>query len=153
MKNSHKQLLIIAIIIAITTFACIKITQKDNTPIQKGLNTHMNEITTPSGLKYTIIKEGTGNPAKSGDTVSVHYIGTFLDGKKFDSSRDRGDTFDVTIDRTGVIAGWHEGLKGMKLGEQRKLVIPSNLAYGPNNHGPIPGGSTLVFDIELMKFK
>jgi peptidylprolyl isomerase len=110
--------------------------------------------TTPSGLVITVLKEGTGPAAKAGDTVSVHYVGTLTDGTKFDSSRDRGTPFTFTLGAQQVIAGWDEGVAGMKVGEERKLVIPSGLAYGPNGiPGAIPGGATLVFDVELLGIK
>jgi peptidylprolyl isomerase len=109
-------------------------------------------ITTDSGLQYAILKEGTGAAAKSGDTVSVHYTGTTTDGKKFDSSVDRGQPAQFPIGVGQLIKGWDEGIPGMKVGEKRVLVIPGNLAYGNN---PPPGGiiqpnSTLVFEVELM---
>jgi FKBP-type peptidyl-prolyl cis-trans isomerase len=107
---------------------------------------------TSSGkLESTIIKEGTGSPVKIGDTVSVHYVGTFLDGKKFDSSRDRGQPFSFTVGQGRVIKGWDQGLVGMKVGEVTKLTVPPTLGYGSEDYGPIPGNSTLVFEIELLK--
>lgn len=112
------------------------------------------ETTSASELKKEIIKEGTGPEAKTGDTVSVHYTGTFLDGKKFDSSVDRGTPFEFTVGAGMVIKGWDEGVAGMKVGEKAKFTIPSDLAYGPNGYPPvIPGGATLVFEIELLEIK
>jgi len=90
--------------------------------------------------------------AKSGDKLSMHYTGTlYKDGSKFDSSRDRGDPFSFTLGQGQVIKGWDEGVAGMCVGEKRKLVIPSGKGYGAGGSGAkIPGGATLVFDIELM---
>jgi hypothetical protein len=114
------------------------------------LNTNMTNATE---LGITDVVVGTGAEAKAGDTVTVHYTGTFIDGTKFDSSVDRGQPFDFQLGAGMVIAGWDQGVAGMKVGGKRKLVIPSDLAYGPNDYGPIPGGSTLLFDVELLGIK
>ncbi len=102
------------------------------------------------GLKIETIKEGTGQAAKNGDTVSVHYVGTLQDGTKFDSSIDRGEPFAFILGAGKVIQGWDRGILGMKVGEKRKLTIPPDLAYGPNDYGPIPGSSTLIFEVDLL---
>jgi len=111
--------------------------------------------TTKSGLKYAILKPGKGAKAKKGDTISAHYTGWLKDGgKKFDSSRDRGKpiTFKLGIGR--VIKGWDEGLQGMKVGEQRQLIIPPKLGYGERGAGNvIPPNATLIFDVELVAIK
>ncbi len=104
-----------------------------------------------SGLIIEILKDGTGAPVKSGDKVSVDYRGMFTNGTVFDESYKRGETFSFTPGNSEVIAGWEEGVLGMKVGEKRRLTVPPSLGYGPNDYGPIPGGSTLIFDIELRK--
>ena len=86
--------------------------------------------TTPSGLQYWDMKVGTGAKALRGETVRVHYTGWLTDGKKFDSSRDRRDPFQFALGRGQVIKGWDEGVKGMRVGGQRRLIIPPSLGYG-----------------------
>jgi FKBP-type peptidyl-prolyl cis-trans isomerase FkpA len=103
-------------------------------------------------LQIEDIQVGTGAEAKSGLPVSVHYTGTLTDGKKFDSSRDRGQSFDFQLGAGMVIQGWDQGVAGMKVGGRRKLTIPPELAYGPGGYPPvIPPNSTLIFDIELVE--
>lgn len=106
--------------------------------------------TTASGLKYTVLKKGTGtvNP-KEIDTVTVHYHGTLQNGTVFDSSVDRGEPTSFPLNR--VIAGWTEGVQLMVVGDKFKFEIPANLAYGENSPSPaIPPNSTLVFEVELL---
>ena len=95
---------------------------------------------------------GAGPEAKSGQRVSVHYTGWLTDGKKFDSSKDRGKPFDFTLGKGMVIQGWDQGVVGMKVGGKRKLTIPGDLAYGARGYpGLIPPNATLVFEVELLK--
>lgn len=111
-------------------------------------------VTTASGLKIEEVKNGTGDLAESGKTVSVHYTGTFTDGKKFDSSYDRGQPITFPLGAGRVIKGWDEGIAGMRVGEKRKLTIPPDLAYGAEGRPPMmPPNSTLLFDVELMEVK
>lgn len=98
----------------------------------------------------TTLTPGKGPAAKPGDKVRVHYVGTLLNGQKFDSSRDRNQPFDFTLGKGMVIPGWDKGVAGMKVGEKRKLIIPSPLAYGPQGRPGIPPNSTLVFEVELL---
>jgi len=96
------------------------------------------------------IKVGEGAKVKNGDTVSVHYAGRLQNGTEFDNSRKRGAPLDFTVGAGQVIAGWEEGLVGMQAGGERILVIPPDKAYGDAGIGPIPGGATLVFSVELV---
>jgi FKBP-type peptidyl-prolyl cis-trans isomerase len=106
-------------------------------------------VTTASGLQIETLKEGTGAVPTTQDTVKVHYTGKLIDGKTFDSSVDRGEP--VTFPLNGVIKGWTEGVATMKVGGKAKLVIPPDLAYGPEGAGKtIPPNSTLVFEVELL---
>lgn len=104
----------------------------------------------PINLKSVDEKVGTGKEAKAGDTVSVNYVGTLTNGKKFDSSYDRKEPFSFTLGQGQVIAGWDQGVIGMKVGGKRKLTIPPELGYGAAGQGTIPANSTLVFEIELL---
>jgi FKBP-type peptidyl-prolyl cis-trans isomerase len=106
--------------------------------------------TTPSGLQYSELAPGTGEAAIPGKNVSVHYTGWLANGSKFDSSRDRGPAFSFGLGDGQVIKGWDEGVAGMKVGGRRRLVIPPALGYGERGVGPIPGGATLIFQVELL---
>jgi FKBP-type peptidyl-prolyl cis-trans isomerase len=106
---------------------------------------------TPSGLRYLEVAKGQGAEATAGKKVSVHYTGWLPNGEKFDSSRDRDQPFGFALGAGQVIAGWDEGVAGMKVGGRRKLVIPPDLGYGTAGAPPdIPPGATLVFDVELL---
>ena len=100
------------------------------------------------------IKFGVGDrEVKEGDVVSVHYKGTLQNGQEFDNSRKRGEPFEFSVGAGQVIEGWDKGLLGMKVGGERVLIIPPEMAYGENGVGPIPGNATLVFAIELVNIK
>ncbi len=108
-----------------------------------------------NGLKIQDLKIGTGLEAKKGYTISVNYVGTLENGTKFDSSYDRGQSFQFILGAGQVIEGWDIGVAGMKIGGKRKLIIPPDLAYGERNigNGLIPPNSTLIFEVELLAIK
>jgi FKBP-type peptidyl-prolyl cis-trans isomerase FkpA len=117
------------------------------------MSEHTPEVTTPSGLGYTVLQKGEegGRVAQKGDYVSVHYTGWLTNGKKFDSSLDRNSPFGFDLGAGMVIRGWDEGVAGMTVGEKRKLVIPADLGYGKRGAGGvIPPNATLIFDVELL---
>ena len=117
----------------------------------KGKTAAAKTVTTASGLKYTDVKVGSGASPVKGKQVKVHYTGTLENGKKFDSSVDRNEPFTFVIGVGQVIAGWDEGVMGMKVGGKRKLIIPSKLGYGERGAGGvIPPNATLLFDVELL---
>lgn len=115
----------------------------------KEIGNNKSVYTTKSGLKYRRVKEGNGKHPKATDRVKVHYTGTLIDGKKFDSSVDRGEP--LTFPLNQVIPGWTEGLQLMDEGSKYLLYIPYNLGYGVRDMGDIPAGSTLIFEVELLE--
>lgn len=144
-RNRQARIIAIVIVLALAASAIAYLVAK---------RTGGSEVITASGLKYTDEVVGTGATPQRGQTVTVHYTGTLENGKKFDSSRDRGTPADFKIGIGNVIKGWDEGLMTMKVGGRRRLVIPSKLGYGPAGRPPdIPGNSTLIFDIELLGVK
>ncbi len=111
-------------------------------------------VTTPSGLKYYIVKEGSGNNPMPGQSVLVHYHGTLTNGNTFDSSFERGAPFETVIGKGQVIQGWDEGIPKLKVGGQAILIIPPNIGYGDQAMGDkIPANSTLIFYVELLGIK
>lgn len=119
---------------------------------------HGDTTVTASGLMYIDTKPGKGAASKMGSKVSVNYTGMLTDGTKFDSNVDpdfnHTQPYDVEIGKTAVIQGWTEGLQGMKAGGKRRLIIPADLGYGASGSPPkIPGGATLIFDIEVLKMQ
>jgi FKBP-type peptidyl-prolyl cis-trans isomerase len=128
------------------------VTTENNTLIASKKMSEDNAVTTASGLKYIEIEEGTGEAPKTGQKVTVHYIGTLEDGTEFDSSVGRNRPFDFQIGVGQVIKGWDEGVGTMKVGGKRRLIIPSELGYGSRGAGGvIPPNATLIFDVELLK--
>ena len=115
----------------------------------KEISNNKSVYTTKSGLKYRKVKEGNGKHPVATDRVKVHYTGTLIDGKKFDSSIDRGEP--LTFPLNQVIPGWTEGLQLMDEGSKYILYIPYNLGYGTRDMGDIPAGSTLIFEVELLE--
>jgi FKBP-type peptidyl-prolyl cis-trans isomerase len=141
-------LLAIAVALGVAALAAVETRAQD-----KGKD-KSKVVTTDSGLKYEDLKEGTGEAAKKGDTVEVHYTGWLTDGKKFDSSHDRKQPFSFKLGAGRVIKGWDEGVAGMKVGGKRKLTIPPELGYGKRGAGGvIPPDATLIFEVELLKIK
>ncbi|MDF3037275.1 MAG: FKBP-type peptidyl-prolyl cis-trans isomerase [Paucimonas sp.] len=116
----------------------------------------MSVTTTPSGLQYEDLQPGTGEEARKGAYVTVHYTGWLQNpdgsaGLKFDSSKDRDEPFEFPLGAGHVIKGWDEGVEGMKIGGTRKLIIPASLGYGARGAGGvIPPNATLIFDVELL---
>ena len=106
-------------------------------------------IVTASGLRYEILESGDGATPGPTDLVTAHYHGTFKDGRVFDSSVDRNEPIQLPVN--GVIAGWTEALQMMKEGDKWRLTVPPELGYGAAGVGPIPGNTTLIFEVELIK--
>ena len=118
-------------------------------PSAHGSSTHA--TVTGSGLTIEDTAVGSGALASPGRTVNIHYTGWLAGGRKFDSSRERDVAFAFEIDAGEVIAGWDEGMQGMKVGGKRRLVVPPHLGYGAHGSGPsVPPNATLVFDVELL---
>ena len=150
----HKSKLYVAavVILTVAAFAQNKTAKKDSAPDTSApTKVAGNPVKTASGLEYWDIKVGTGATATKGQTVKVHYTGWLTDGKKFDSSVDRGEAFEFPLGAGRVIKGWDEGVAGMKVGGKRQLHIPPQLGYGDRGAGGvIPPGATLIFDVELL---
>lgn len=123
-------------------------TLEENAPAGEVLGTQ--EV---AGLKIETLRAGSGKAVVSGDTVSVHYVGTLENGTKFDSSVDRGTPFQTQIGVGRVIEGWDRGIVGMQVGEKRKLTVGPELGYGSRAAGTIPANSTLIFEVELLAIK
>ena len=145
--------IVLVVVIVYTTTQARKSREPANAPVSA--------TTTNQGSKMTDVKVGSGAEAVTGKTVVVHYTGWLYDegaadhkGKKFDSSRDRGDPFDFPLGAGHVIKGWDQGVAGMKVGGQRTLVIAPEMGYGARGAGGvIPPNATLVFDVELLDVK
>ena len=111
-------------------------------------------VKTSSGLQYADLVVGSGREAHAGETATVHYTGTLVDGTKLDSSKDRNKPFSFRLGAGHVIKGWDEGVEGMKIGGTRKLVIPPELGYGARGAGStIPSNATLIFQVELLELR
>jgi peptidylprolyl isomerase len=144
-----RPLAILAALLAATTFPAAAATA----PHSPAPAAHK-AVKLPDGLVYTDLVVGRGPMPKAGQTVVVHYVGTFPDGRKFDSSRDRHEPFAFTLGQQQVIPCWDEGVATMHVGGRRKLVCPPSLAYGPTGAGGvIPPNATLDFDVELLGVK
>ena len=147
----------LSILLVLALFSCQKSSSEKENEVTETQSTTVQvpavdkEFTTPTGLKYIDKVIGTGKSPQIGDKVKVHYTGTLEDGTKFDSSRDRNQPFEFPLGVGRVIKGWDEGVATMKEGGKRKLIIPSELAYGSRNMGSIPPNSILFFDVELIE--
>lgn len=122
----------------------------DTTTNTNSTNTPVPQVTESSSLKVEDLTVGTGAEAVAGKKVTVNYVGTLTDGTKFDSSYDRNQPFSFVLGSGQVIAGWDQGVAGMKIGGKRRLTIPPELGYGSQATGSIPANSTLVFEVELL---
>lgn len=151
MRNVEKFIVLLLLIVAIAIPAC---SQKESQPVPEKSaepQTPAGAVKTASGLSYTDLVAGTGAAPTSGKNVTVHYTGWLEDGKKFDSSLDRGQPFVFRIGAGEVIPGWDEGVMSMKVGGKRKLIIPAQLGYGAAGAGGvIPPNATLIFEVELL---
>src|ERR1700758_394514 len=153
----NKNLIAAAIIVLVLGSAAFAQTptHKPSHPVRPNTNAPTkvtgDGVKNDSGLQYWDIKVGTGQEAKSGDHVKVHYTGWFTSGKKFDSSVDAHQPYSFTLGQGNVIKGWDEGVAGMKGGGKRQLRIPPELAYGENGYkGIVPPNATLIFDVQLL---
>ncbi len=153
-RRRNQQIALVTVGVAIVALILIFAFRGNQDPGDPGTTTAGTGevITTDTGLQYEVLVAGTGPVAQAGQTVSVHYTGTLADGTVFDSSIG-GDPIEFQLGTGGVIPGWEEGIAGMQVGEQRILIIPPELGYGPQDYGPIPGNSTLTFEVELMEIK
>jgi len=153
-----KKIILIIVLIIIALGAYFIFRDLKNREESKANNNSNNQIMNGEqnvyeiqGIRVEVLKQGSGAEAKNGDTVSVHYVGTFEDGGKFDSSIDRGQPFSFMLGAGKVIQGWDLGVLGMKVGEKRRLTIPPQLAYGAEGFpGAIPPNATLLFEVELL---
>lgn len=123
---------------------------KGGEKVEENTSTNNQPTANVSGLKIEDLTVGTGAEAVAGKTVTVNYVGTLTDGTKFDSSYDRNQPFKFSLGAGQVIAGWDEGVAGLKVGGKRRLTIPPELGYGNQATGSIPANSTLVFEVELL---
>ncbi|MDD4358223.1 MAG: FKBP-type peptidyl-prolyl cis-trans isomerase [Candidatus Pacebacteria bacterium] len=156
-QNLIKNILLIVLFIVLMYFVFQSFTRKEevnNNEEGETVNITIDDMQiNEKKVDIEVLKEGEGESSKVGDTLSVHYTGTFENGEKFDSSLDRGIPFEFTLGRHSVIKGWEEGMLNMKVGEKRKLFIPYELAYGENGYGTIPPKSNLTFEVELLEIK
>jgi len=149
MRSVEKLIVALLLVVAIAIPACAQKESKQAAPAAPAAAA--NVVKTPSGLGYQDLLVGTGPAPTAGKPVKVHYTGWLENGKKFDSSVDRGEPFVFTIGAGQVIPGWDEGVMTMKVGGKRKLTIPANLGYGAAGAGGvIPPNATLIFEVELL---
>jgi len=111
------------------------------------------DINNVDQLMMVVLQEGEGDSIQNGQTAVVHYVGTLTDGVVFDSSLTREEPFEFQLGASSVIEGWETGVRDMKVGEVRRLIVPPTMGYGSNQVGPIPPNSVLIFDVELLEIK
>ena len=151
MRNLEKLMILTLLLVAMAIPACAQKETVPKAPEPEAASKKEATVKTASGLEYIDLVPGTGPSPTAGKGVKVHYTGWLTDGKKFDSSVDRGQPFVFTVGVGQVIPGWDEGVLAMKVGGKRKLIIPSNLGYGPSGAGSdIPPNATLIFEVELL---
>ncbi len=142
---------IIAAVLVIVAIVVLLVLNGQKSASPKQSASSANSATTADGLQVTDVTVGTGAVAEAGDTVTVNYVGSFPNGQVFDASANHGSSgFTFVLGAGDVIKGWDEGVLGMKVGGERKLVVPPSLGYGPSGLGPIPPNATLDFDITLL---
>jgi len=146
-RNQQIRIIAIVVILALAAAAIFYLVKN------RGGSVEGQQVTTPSGLKYTDLVVGTGAPPQMGQMVSVHYTGTLENGFEFDSSRRKGKPMEYRFGVQSMIEGWNEGLSTMKVGGRRKLVIPGPLGYPMGRPPDIPPNATLLFDLELLDVK
>jgi peptidylprolyl isomerase len=111
------------------------------------------DINNVDQLMMVVLQEGEGDSIQNGQTAVVHYVGTLTDGVVFDSSLTREEPFEFQLGASSVIEGWETGVRDMKVGEVRRLIVPPTMGYGSDQVGPIPPNSVLIFDVELLEIK
>lgn len=149
--NKNIIIFLIVILLIIVLGILYYFMPKNNNPIELNQNQNQSGVFEIQGMKVEILKQGSGDEAKTGNKVTVNYVGTLQDGTKFDSSIDRNTPFEFVLGENKVIRGWELGVLGMKVGEERMLTIPSELGYGPNGFPPvIPENATLIFKVDLL---
>jgi FKBP-type peptidyl-prolyl cis-trans isomerase len=150
MKVNKKILLILILLVVVFIFFLL-IKPRELTANNYSENTSQISLKKMDTVKIEVLKEGTGEVSKVGDTLTVDYTGTLEDGTRFDSSIGR-EPFSFTLGENRVIQGWEQGMLGMKVGEKRKLTIPASLGYGSSGAaGVIPPNATLIFEVDLLK--
>lgn len=145
---SKQVILFVIALVIIAVLVVIGYRNGETTQVDQGAAVGTAPSGNPLSIQDTLV--GTGAEAKTGDTVTVHYVGKLTDGTTFDSSVDRGEPFTFTLGAGQVIRGWDEGLVGMKVGGTRMLTISPEFGYGANAVGPIPANSTLIFEVQLI---
>ena len=158
MENKH--IAVVGTIVLIAVLIILFLFQSNSAPkFENDSKINFNTTPAPAAPQVTELTGqdlvvGTGSAqVAAGDTITVHYIGSFLDGKKFDSSYDRNEPFEITVGADEVIKGFDLGVVGMKVGGKRKLIIPASMAYGDKQAGPIPPNTPIQFEVELLEIK